>query len=76
VSTDPETPSSPRWVDRGSAHREHVLSCIAKLWEKHPENSFCDLVHFYVISIGTMAGHTSDEDVVESCRAGSSGERR
>jgi hypothetical protein len=31
-------------------------------------SSFCDLVDRYVIPIGTMAGHTSDADVVEQCR--------
>jgi len=70
-----DTPSSPRWVDRGSSHREHVLSCIAKLWDRHPEHSFCDLINEHVIAIGTMAGHTSDDEVVESCRAGSSVEK-
>ena len=67
-SMDTETPSSPRSVDRGPSHREHVLSCIAKLWEQHPEDSFCDLIDSYVIAIGTMAGHTSDDNVVERCR--------
>ena len=58
----------PRWFDRGPAHREHVLSCVAKLWERHPQLSFCDLIDQRVIDIGTMAGHTSDDDVVERCR--------
>ena len=62
------TDESDREMDRGAPHREHVLSRIAKLWERHPTLSFCDLIHRHVISIGTMAGHTSDEDVVKRCR--------
>jgi len=58
----------PRWLDRGSSHREHVLSCVAKLWEKYPTHSFCDLIDRWVIAIGTMAAHTSDDAVIESCR--------
>jgi len=70
-ATDPDAEDEiPRWVDHGSSHREHVLACIAKLWDQHPDHSFCDLIDRYVISIGTMAGHTSDDEVIENCRAG------
>ena len=54
-----------RWVDRGAEHRRHVLSQVAKLWEAHPDHSFCELIDRYVISIGTMAGHVSDKEVIE-----------
>ena len=54
-----------RYIDRGRAHRELVLSRILRLWEAHPDHSFCDLVDRYVISIGTMAGHTTDSDVLD-----------
>jgi hypothetical protein len=57
-------------LDRGFDHRERVLLEIRALWERHPSDSFCELINAYVISIGTMASHTSDEDVVESCRDG------
>jgi len=67
---DPET---PRWLDRGHAHREHVLSTVARLWEQHPEHSFCDLIDAFIIPIGTMAGHTGDEDVIEACGKSKSG---
>lgn len=51
-----------------AAHREHVLAQVAKLWERHPDLSFCSLIDRYVISIGTMAGHTPDEAVIERCQ--------
>ena len=59
--------TSGRWLDRGQAHRAEVLARIKDLWEAHPDHSFCDLIDSYVISIGTMAGHTTDADVVECC---------
>jgi hypothetical protein len=62
-----KTDGPDRNMDLGVEHREHVLSIIAKLWERYPTYSFCDLIDYYVIPIGTMAQHTSDEDVVERC---------
>jgi len=59
-----------RWIDRGTDHRRQVLSHIEKMWEAHPDHSFCDLVDRYIIAIGTMAGHTSDKEVVERAEKG------
>jgi hypothetical protein len=77
VRSQPAPPAQPlaedesgRYVDRGASHHKHVLSCVAALWEQHPEHSFCDLVDGYVIAIGTMACHVSDEDVIKSCATG------
>jgi hypothetical protein len=58
-------------VNNDSDHRKKVLEYIAKLWEQHPDHSFCDLINWYIISIGTMASHTSDQDVIERCAANS-----
>ena len=52
-------------IDRGRPRRARVLSCLLRLWEKHPELSFCDLVDRYIIDIGTMAGHVTDSEVIE-----------
>ena len=60
-----------RYIDRGVDHRRQVLSRIEKLWEAHPNLSFCDLIDIYVIAIGTMAGNTSDEEVIERVEGGS-----
>ena len=53
------------YTDRGRPHRARVLSCLLRLWEKHPKLSFCDLVDRYIIDIGTMAGHVTDSEVIE-----------
>jgi len=70
MDDDDDDDEIPRYVDRGHAHRQHVLARIAKLWEQHPTLSFCDLVDRYVIDIGSMAGHTTDDDVIARCLKG------
>jgi hypothetical protein len=60
--------SDDRWTDRGTDHRRRVLSHVAKLWEAHPDHSFCELVDRFVISIGSMAGHTTDEEVIDRAK--------
>lgn len=46
------------------SHRAHVLSRVSKLWSRHPTLSFCELIDQHIIVIGTMADHTTDDEVI------------
>ena len=57
--------SDDRYVDRGQLHRRQVLARIEALWEAHPQLAFCDLI-YYIIYIGDMVWHTTDEEVIQN----------